>query len=308
MVWGGRGLGEALGKELPTGDAYGEAWEISDHSSHRTAVLGEPACTLEDLLRRDAKALLGAAATGFPWLVKYLDAHDRLSVQVHPDEVAVKRLLPGENSKTEAWFVLDARPGSRVWAGLLPGVGEAQLRRAVRDGSAAECLHSFEPRAGDCLFLPAGTVHAVGGGVLIAEVQQSSDATFRLWDWGRPRELHFEQALASIDWAAGPVEPVRVAGYPDGDPLWQELVRCRYFHLDYVRQREPFCLPAGRMQVAMVLHGAGEILTDLGREPLARGDTLLLPASLPLVRVRPRGGVGLLLASLPTAAAGRMAA
>jgi mannose-6-phosphate isomerase len=246
--------------------------------------------------------------------VKYLDARDWLSVQVHPDEAAVKRLLPGENSKTEAWFVLAAEEGSCVYAGLRDGVDEARLRRAVADGTVARCLHSFEPRAGDCLFLPAGTVHAVGGGVLIAEVQQTSDATFRLFDWNRVdatgglRQLHVEEAMASIDWGAGPVDPVRVEGYPSGAPLWQDLVRCRYFHLDYVRQREAFCLPAGRMQVVMVLHGEGELAGEAGRERLAAGDTLLLPATMPIARVLPRGGLGLLLASLPEAAAARLAA
>jgi mannose-6-phosphate isomerase len=312
MVWGGRRLGQALGKALPTGETYGESWEVSDHASHRSAA--DDGSTLRGLMERDAKSLLGAKGDQFPWLVKYLDARDWLSVQVHPDEEAVKSLLPGENSKTEAWFILAAEPGSRVYAGLRPGVDEARLRKAVADGAVAGCLHSFEPRAGECLFLPAGTVHAVGGGVLIAEVQQTSDATFRLFDWnrvdakGEVRQLHVEEAMASIAWAAGPVDPVRVEGYPHGGPAWQELVRCRYFRLDYVRQREAFCLPAGRMQVVMVLHGAGELWCEGGRERLAAGDTLLLPATMPVARVLPRGGVGLLLASLPEAAEGRRAA
>ena len=129
-------------------------------------------------------------------------------------------LWPGEGSKTEAWFVLDAAPGSRVYAGLLPGVDEKQLRDALAHGTVADCLHSFEPRPGDCLFLPAGTVHAVGGGVLMAEVQQTSDATFRLFDWnrrdaqGQMRGLHIEQALACIDWETGPVNPIRVEDTP----------------------------------------------------------------------------------------------
>ncbi|MFO0844434.1 MAG: type I phosphomannose isomerase catalytic subunit [Gemmataceae bacterium] len=312
MVWGGRQLGQTLGKSLPTGEGYGESWEVSDHPTHRS--VAADGSTLRGLMESAAKALLGADREQFPWLVKYLDARDWLSVQVHPDEGAVQWLLPGENSKTEAWFILAAEPGSRVYAGLRPGVDEARLRRAVEDGTVARCLHSFEPRAGQCVFLPAGTVHAVGGGVLIAEVQQTSDATFRLFDWnrlgpgGEMRPLHLEEAIASIHWTAGPVEPVRVEGYPDGGPSWQELVRCRFFHLDYVRQREAFCLPAGRMQVVMVLHGEGELLGEGGRERLVAGDTLLLPATMPVARVLPRGGLGLLLASLPEAAEGRRAA
>ena len=172
--------------------------------------------TLRQLLDADAAALLGpGAATGasFPWLVKFLDAHDWLSVQVHPDEQRPSATLwPREGSKTEAWFILDAAPGSRIYAGLLPGVGPAELLAAVRAGTVTECLHSFEPRPGDCLFLPAGTVHAVGGGVLMAEVQQTSDATFRLFDWDRKRRhgevarpLHLAESLACIDWQRGPV-------------------------------------------------------------------------------------------------------
>jgi mannose-6-phosphate isomerase len=314
MVWGGRRLGEVLGKQLPTPEPYGEAWEISDHASHHSVVLhGELAgFTLHELLHREPATLLGGAAATFPWLLKYLDACDWLSVQVHPDERTVSRLWPGENSKTEAWFVLAARPGSWVYAGLLPGVDEPALRQALAAGTVADCLHRFEPRAGDCLFLPAGTVHAVGGGVLIAEVQQSSDATFRLFDWnrrdsqGKRRTLHIEQALACIDWQAGPVQPIRAADYPqtaeqgDAEAVWQSLVRCRYFHLDYVRQKEPFSLVGeGRMRAVMVLHGRGKLRWPGGQESLAVGDTVLLPAALPEVLVSPRGPLGLLTSTLP---------
>lgn len=321
MVWGGRDLAYQLGKQLPTVAAYGEAWEVSDHPSHRSVVADGPDAgrTLHDLLVRDPHTLLGdAGGTAFPWLIKYLDAHDWLSVQVHPDEESVGRLWPGEGSKTEAWFVLAARPGSRVYAGLLPGVDEAALRRAVAAGTVAELLHAFEPRPGDCLFLPAGTVHAVGGGVLFAEVQQSSDATFRLFDWnrrdahGQARTLHVEQAMACIDWHSGPVHPVRTPGYPEtpdaapaADPVWQELVRCRYFHLDYVRQSAPFQVAGrGQLQTMLVLHGIGRYPSDSGPVLLVPGDTVVLPAALPPVTIEPDGPLGLLLATLPDAPAG----
>src|SRR5260370_10047817 len=220
----------------------------------------------EDLLGKDV-----VAYTSFPWLVKFLDARDWVSVQVHPDDVSVKRLWPGEGAKTEAWFVLDAEPGSRIYAGLLPGVDEQALRRALADGAIAECLHQFQPSAGDCLFLPAGTVHAVGGGVLMAELQQTSDATFRLFDWnrrdaqGKTRTLHVEEALACIDWERGPVEPIRtnplagavVASGPRG-PLHQKLVQCPFFHLEHVREAEPFaCGGEACLQAWIVLDGKG---------------------------------------------------
>ncbi len=233
MIWGGRRLGTVLGKALPTEDAYGEAWEISDHPSHRSVVAAGTLAglTLHDLLDQHRSDLLGQGASPtevFPWLIKYLDAHDWLSVQVHPDEEAVRQLWPGEGSKTEAWFVLDASPDSRIYAGLRPGVDEPALRSALATGTLLACLHQIQPRRGDCMFLPAGTVHAVGGGVLLAEVQQTSDATFRLYDWdrrdaqGRPRTLHIEQALACINWRQGPIDPIRA---PD-DTSPGERSRC----------------------------------------------------------------------------------
>src|SRR5437867_3147607 len=253
MVWGGRKLADALGKSLPATGSYGESWEVGDHELHRS-VVAEGAWagkTLRQLMEEERPALLGAAAEKhrtFPWLVKFLDCCDWLSVQVHPDEEAVRRLWPGEGSKTEAWFVLDAAPGSRIYAGLLPGVDEAKLRSALRAGTVAECLHQFTPQPGDCVFLPAGTVHAVGGGVLMAEVQQTSDATFRLFDWnrrdahGKSRQLHIEESIACINWQSGPVRAVHVEGYgaADARPIRQKLVQCRYFLLEYVRQSEPF--------------------------------------------------------------------
>jgi mannose-6-phosphate isomerase len=310
MVWGGRRLGEALAKPLPTAEPYGESWEISDHSSHRSmAVEGPPAGrTLRDLMERDAAALLGEKgdAAVFPWLVKFLDAQDWLSVQVHPDDDSVRTLWPGEGGKTEAWFVLDAAPTARVFAGLLPGVDESRLRYALRDGAAADCLHSFRPRPGDCLFLPAGTVHAVGGGVLMAEVQQTSDATFRLFDWnrrdaqGRSRTLHIEEALASIDWNAGPVRPVHAEGYPHGPgAVRQRLVSCRYFTLDYVRDTRPFALGGDSMQVLIVAHGRGALHGSSGRCDLKTGDSLLVPADAGPLECHPDEALGLLIAALP---------
>src|SRR5207248_4162220 len=136
----------------------GESWEVSDHALHRSVVASGPLAgtSLRTLMEHRREALLGPAApryATFPWLVKFLDARDWLSVQVHPDEEAVRRLLPGEGSKTEAWFILGAAPGSRVYAGLRPGTDEARLRAALAAGTVTECLHSFEPRPGDCVFL-----------------------------------------------------------------------------------------------------------------------------------------------------------
>ena len=318
MVWGGRRLGEILGKSLPTREDYGESWEISDHALHQSIVASGPRAgqSLRHLMERERADLLGAAAAThalFPWLVKFLDARDWLSVQVHPDDENVPRFWPGEIGKTEAWFVLAADPGSRIYAGLEPGVDRHTLRAALQAGTVAKCLHHFEPKAGDCVFLPAGTVHAVGGGVLFAEVQQTSDATFRLFDWnrhdahGKTRTLHVEEALACIDWTRGPVEPIRTnplssAALETGprSPLHQSLVQCPYFHLAHARQNTPFeCGGEGTLQVWIVLDGTARWDLPGRHELLARGQAWLLPAAMSRAWCLPDPELEFLLCTLP---------
>jgi mannose-6-phosphate isomerase len=264
-------------------------------------------------MRERRAELLGRAANGqtsFPLLVKLLDANDWLSVQVHPDDKAVRRLWPGEGGKTEAWFVLDAAPGSRIYAGLRPGVDELRLREALACGRVADCLHSFTPKSGDCLFLKAGTVHAVGGGVLMAEVQQTSDATFRLFDWnrrdadGRSRELHVEQALACIDWKQGPVRPVNVADFrepPTGKAERLLLVECPYFTLEYVRGGEPYSCGGDQACIITVVRGAGLLEAAGAVEEVSAAQSWLLPANTLGAWLKPRPGLGVLLATLPYA-------
>jgi mannose-6-phosphate isomerase len=276
--------------------------------------------TLRQLMEQDATALLGEAAPKFkrfPWLIKFLDAHDWLSVQVHPDEKAVAKLWPGEGSKTEAWFMLQATPGSRIYAGLRPGVNEKKIRAALSTDegrSIVECLHSFQPQAGDCVFLPAGTVHAVGGGVLFAEIQQTSDATFRLFDWnrrdahGKSRPLHIEESLACIHWNQGSVEPVNVADFKNGltrlgspdSAKRQGLVRCPFFELTYLGAREPIPFGGvGRLQALLILQGRGQWHGSGCSEEIRLGQVWVLPASLSRVECRPEPTLTMLLCDLP---------
>lgn len=316
VVWGGRRLETVLDKRLPTADSYGESWEISDHPSHRTLLATAPGCgmSLRDLMVRHRNELLGPAASRcetFPWLIKFLDARDWLSVQVHPDDAGARTLCPGEGGKTEAWFILDASAGARIWAGLKPGVTPDDLRRSLFDGTVVDRLHSFAPKAGQCVFLPAGTVHAVGGGVLMAEIQQTSDATFRLFDWnrvddqGKPRALHIEQALAAIDWSRGPVEPMAVTDGPwDGAPAGplpdqaQCLVACRFFNVAYLQGTKPIVLGGeGVLQAAIVLYGAGHFGAD---QACGKGETWVIPAAAAPIALKPgAGGMALLLVRLP---------
>lgn len=286
MIWGGRKFARFLGKNLPTAGAYGESWEVSDHPLHhsRLATASQFGITLRQLMEQNRRELLGDAAEKhklFPWLIKLLDAQQTLSVQVHPDEEAVKQLWPGETAKTEAWLILDAAPGSRIYAGLKPGIGARDLQAALARGAVADCLHSFTPAVGDFVFLPAGTVHALGGGILLAEIQQTSDATFRLYDWdrrdaqGQPRPLHIEQAFASIHWDQGPVAPI-----PAGDPR-QRLVACPYFEIERFQASSSVSAPfggRGRLQALIVTQGHGRF--DNGEFCLP-GDVWVFPAEMP---------------------------
>jgi mannose-6-phosphate isomerase len=295
MPWGGRRLGDALGKPLPPDGTWGESWELSAHPMHVSRVAEGPL----------AGTPLTELLPGFPLLVKYLDANDWLSVQVHPDDDKAMSLSGEPLGKTEAWVVLGVEPGGRVFAGFKPGVGRADFERALAEKRAADCLHAFTPAVGDCLFYPAGTVHAVGGGVLLAEVQQSSDATLRLYDWdrvgadGKPRPLHVAQALEAIDWARGPVKPV--VGKPLPGVPGERLVECRYFAMDRFRVTGDLPSPyRDRLSLWMVLGGAAELRAAGGyRRAFGRGGTVVVPGDARDVIWHAAPGATLLGVTLP---------
>ncbi|NQV29179.1 MAG: class I mannose-6-phosphate isomerase [Rhodopirellula sp.] len=283
--WGGTRLGTALGKPLGPETDYAESWEVSDHGIDQSVVSAGPLAglTLQQLLRDHNNEILGrhSGRHQFPLLIKFLDANDRLSVQVHPDDTKARTFDPTENGKTEAWVIIDTMPESRLFAGLKQGVTANTMRAAIEAGTLEDCLHSFEVSAGDCVFIPAGTVHAIAEGILLAEVQQSSDMTFRLYDWGRvgadgqPRELHIEQAINCSDFELGPVdcqEPRPVDG-------GQELVTCEYFTIR--RYSGPGQVPIPddhRFHILMGLAGEATVIAGSEVEYLKLGQTLLLPA------------------------------
>src|SRR5204863_3257866 len=169
-----------------------------------------------ELVMQEGPALFGRhyPRDQFPLLLKFLDCNQTLSVQVHPNDEQAAKLDPPDLGKTEAWVVLAADPGSKIYAGLKPGVDRQTLEAAVANGRCEKCLHEFEPHVGDCVFIEAGTVHALGAGLLVAEIQQASDTTYRLFDWnrvdrdGKPRQLHVEEALDVTDYTRGPVNPL----------------------------------------------------------------------------------------------------
>jgi mannose-6-phosphate isomerase len=301
LRWGGRRLGTVLGKPIGAGHDYAESWELCDHGADQSVVADGPLVgwSLGRLVQERGAELLGrhAGIRQFPLLFKYLDASDRLSVQVHPNDEQARAHQPGELGKTEAWVILDAAPGSVVYAGLKCDVTRATLAAAIARGTVEDCLHRVPVAAGDCIFIPAGTVHAIGEGILLAEVQQSSDLTYRLFDWnrvgadGKPRPLHIDESLACIDFGRGPVSALvpRRLSHNGGDSV-EELVRCPYFTLLRHTASRPVALSFDdRCHALMLLEGSVRIDDREGGLVLERGATLLFPAaSLPQI-VEPLG-------------------
>ena len=305
-VWGGRNL-EKLGRRLP-GDAstlIGESWEVADlDASSPSGGGGYPersrvrngrlkGALLHDLMDEigypSINDLDNRAYSGFPLLVKFIDAQENLSVQVHPgpDFVADR---PGIEAKWEAYYVVDAVPGAVIYKGLKSGVTEPELRAAVNTGVAAEVealLHRVPAIPGDTHYLPGGTCHAIGAGVLLIEVQTPSDTTFRLFDWGRSgRELHIDEGMRSIDFEQRDFSRYELrTQFSDGVQTMTRHVACEHFRIDEVVAPAEYRRAVGESGPAiwMVLGGKGEIETagDPDPVPFARGETLLIPGNLP---------------------------
>lgn len=310
-LWGGRRLADLLPAPMPDGP-IGEAWLLSDRDDHQSQVANGPLAgrTIGQLLKQRPEEILGRLAgrfNRFPLLLKFLDARDTLSVQVHPSDRQAALVLPGESGKTEAWVVLEAEPGSRVYAGLKPGTTADDLRDALSNSTVADHLASFTPEPGDGVFLPSGTIHALGGGVVVFEVQQNSDLTFRLYDWGRvdartgqPRELQVDAALNCADFATGPVVPVLPVLEASDPVLREQLFECENFGVQRFSGESPFTVgAAGASRVVVCIAGEGALEHDGQAFAVRKGDVVLLPAVLGACIFAPIGPASLLEVSLP---------
>jgi len=293
--WGGRRLADLLGKSIGPESDYAESWEICDHGADQSIVGSGPfrGWELRRLVRDQARELLGihAGLAQFPLLIKFLDAHDRLSVQIHPNDEQARALVANQRGKTEAWVILAAEPESAIYAGLKRGVDEPALRSALAQGTVEKCLNRLPVAAGDCLYIPAGTVHAIGEGVLLAEVQQSSDLTFRLFDWnrvgadGKPRSLHIEQALACIDFGLGPMNKVTPITLDGAAATTEGLVKSPYFTIRRHTLSQPVTIADDRRcHILIGLSGTFRCAAGLSNESISVGETVLIPAaSLPVL-------------------------
>lgn len=300
-IWGGRRLATRVGKHLPPGETIGESWEVADLEDDQSVVATGPARgkTLGALVREWGVDLTGRAPLfdgRFPLLIKFLDACDTLSLQVHPDEATAKRLGGRVRVKNEAWYVVDADHGGFIYRGLRDGVDADALQRAIRDRRVASVLNRIDVRKGHCYYLPSGTLHALGAGVVVAEVQTPSDITYRVYDWdridattGAPRELHVRDALACTSFAPVPTAHERPSHVASVWAAVTQLVKCDSFVIERVRLvpgvEQP--LHYGEMVIWIVLDGSGRIDCDAapGSIPFRAGDTVLIPAALPGGRV-----------------------
>jgi mannose-6-phosphate isomerase len=311
LIWGGRRLGTVLHKVIGPEADYAESWELADYHDQISVVSDGPLAgtTLRELVRSRGEELLGPAIgrrEQFPLLVKFIDASQDLSVQVHPDDEKGRRLA-GDNGKTEAWVILAAEPGSVIYAGLKAGVGPGDLNEAIRSGRVEPLLHRFPARPGDSILIEAGTVHAIGAGVMLAEIQQMSDATFRVYDWnrigpdGQPRQLHIREAMESIDFQRGPVDPVApIMEELAGASSRERLARSRYFALDRLTIRRPTNVGGhDRFTILMGLEGSADLAQPGWSGRLEFGQTLLLPAAAGPCEITPDGEASILTCVVP---------
>ncbi|MCD6364688.1 MAG: class I mannose-6-phosphate isomerase [Planctomycetes bacterium] len=303
-IWGGRNLERLFDRALPEGLQIGESWELADLDEGASVLSNGPGAgaSLTELTRQLGADLLGAAKPHgegrFPLLLKLLDANDILSLQVHPDEHAVAELGPPAALKTECWYVLESR-GGMIYKGVLGGVTADQFRRAIENDTVEKLVRSYSVAAGDFHYLPAGTVHALGAGVVVAEVQTPSDTTYRVTDWGRGRQVHVEQAMRCIHFEPSDETP------PGAEA--DVLLQTDFFKVSRIEGAEAAplsCGGQGRCAAIMILAGDGEFTFRHAGEvapvvSAAAGDTVVLPAALVDSKIYPPANFRFLAIDLP---------
>jgi mannose-6-phosphate isomerase len=287
-IWGGNRIPILFNRSLPSG-IYAESWELSDRPEGSCVIENGPlkGSTLAGLLTRFSHDITGhgCCTTGFPLLVKLIDARERLSIQVHPDDESAAQ-GHGE-AKTEAWHILEAPPGAKVYAGLKPGTDAVAFQSAITENRLESYLNAVPVAAGDTIYVPGGRVHAIGEGLVILEVQQNSNTTYRVYDWGRigkdgkPRDLHIKQALQVIRWndqTAVKMAPWSVS-LGAGISV-TTLVSCRYFQLERIDLACPYPVRHNGTSFHAFFTATAplEIRTDSDSVLVPKGRTCLIPA------------------------------
>ena len=291
-IWGGTKLRDSFGYDIPS-DTTGECWAISAHKNGDCKIAGGryDGRYLSQLWEEEPELFGNYPGSQFPLLIKIIDAKNDLSIQVHPDD-AYAREHEGDNGKTEMWYVVDADEGAHLIYGFQHKVTEEILRKAVETGTLDKHLQKVEVHKGDTYFVPAGTVHGIGKGILVAEIQESSNVTYRVYDYdrvdknGKKRELHFDKAVQVMDMNVEPdvSQKPRIVKYYSGCSR-ELLCRCKYFETERIQATKGFAFSVmdTSFQVLMCLNGYGEVQTmDAEQKPMRfiKGETLFLPAGL----------------------------
>jgi mannose-6-phosphate isomerase len=296
-VWGGRKLEELFNKRLPPGLLIGESWEISDRPGDVSLVANGPLAgkDLHWLVTHHPKELLGHVKLKngrFPLLIKILDAREQLSLQVHPPPGMAKKF--GGDPKTELWYVVDSVPEAEIFVGLKRGTTRKQFERLLKEGTVGDGVHRVHVARGDAMFLPSGRVHAIGAGLVLFEIQQNSDTTYRVFDWnrlgldGKPRELHPAESMASIDFKD--FEPALVSRAKSTWANSRVLVQDPIFHAKIFRTdiRKEMSLPGNKMHILGMEQGQITIQSEMLSLKLEKGEFSLIPANVSAkIRVEP---------------------
>ena len=293
-IWGGRKLATKFNRQIPEGNV-GESWELAahEHGSSTIANGQYQGQELMEVVAQEGENLLGStisktAFEKFPLLIKFLDINDKLSVQVHPDDQYAKEHAAGELGKTEMWYIMDAEEDAKLIYGIDSEVSKEEFATAIKEGELHQHLEELSVEAGDVVFIPSGTVHSTLGGVLIAEIQQNSDTTYRVYDWnrvgddGQPRDLHIESALDVIDFGSEPRDKVEGLTI-EGDGYTREIqVACPYFITETLDITTTYQGQANgeRFYVLMGLEGSATIKYEGESTELTAGETALIPADL----------------------------
>jgi mannose-6-phosphate isomerase len=290
-IWGGTALSK-YDLTIQEHETIGELWTLSQHPNGETQVKNGKykGQTLTELLQNHSEYILGKKNTHFrnqfPLLIKLLDAKQDLSVQVHPNDDYANRYENGENGKTECWYVLKAEPGSKIYYGHNFKARD-ELRNAIKNGTVSQGIRWIHPTPGDFIYVPSGTLHALGKGVMVAEIQQSSDVTYRVYDWdrvdekGNRRDLHIDKALEVTSFEKTPAAPIK------GEVLHENkyskitlLLKEKYYTIELIEANDNLFQESPEFEILTVVAGEGKLVTPNGEEDIIEGQSVLIPASV----------------------------
>jgi len=308
-IWGGDNLRKYLNKDIKSGSKIGESWEVADHFEDNSVIIngelkGE---TLNNVLKEYGRELLGTKPEDrylkrFPLLIKFIDANDKLSVQVHPNDENANKNENGEFGKTEMWYIVHAEPGAKLIAGLKPGTTKEEFKELIESNELENVLHKVKVKTGDVIFIPAGRVHAIMPGLVINEIQQNSDVTYRVYDWGRvgfdgkPRPLHIEKALNVINFDDFAPEPARLHFSSVGTNVMSLLTKCLYFQVEkyILNEKMKFVSDKSSFNIFSVIDGYGILNWESKELELNKGETILIPAAITSFAIYPQPTITLI--------------